>query len=148
DGKRLATGLGRTARSGDGTVKIWEAASALAVQAWAQQDRALEESLARNALRGGQAQGFIQKWLLLLPLPFNPKTETGAQALDRQQLPDEAGLRPKPGQRVSVGGQELVWQEHRSPEAIVNFNAILGRRTEYSVAYAVCYLESDRGREN
>jgi hypothetical protein len=72
--------------------------------------------------------------------------ESGAQALDRQQLSHEAQLRPRAGERVSAGGRELVWQEHRSPEAVVDFNAVLGRVTERSVAYAACYLESDQPR--
>ena len=41
----------------------------------------------------------------------------------------------------------MVWQEHRSPKAVVNFNAVLGQVAERSVAYAVCYLESDRARD-
>jgi hypothetical protein len=102
--------------------------------------------LARNAFRSLQARGFIKTWLLLLPIRFATK-ESGAQALDRQQLPDEAHLRPRPGQRVRVGGHELIWHEHRSPEAIVDFNAVLGRKTEFSIAYAVSYVESDRTRD-
>jgi hypothetical protein len=140
DGKRLATG------SSDGTAKVWDAASALAVQEWVRQDRAVEDLLARNAFRGPHAQGFIQTWLLLLPLPFTPG-ETGAQALDRQQLPGEAQLRPRNGERVLVGGREVVWREHRSPEAAVSFNAVLERVAEQSVAYAVCYLESGQARD-
>jgi hypothetical protein len=73
--------------------------------------------------------------------------EIGAQALDRQQLPGEANLRPRPGGRVLVGGREFVWREYRSPEASVNFNAVLGRVAERSIAYAVCYLESDQARD-
>jgi hypothetical protein len=83
---------------------------------------------------------------LLLPLPL-AAGETGAQALDRQQLPDEAQVRPRLGERVRVGDREQVWQEHRSPEAAVSFNAVLGRVAERSVAYAVCYLESDQARD-
>jgi hypothetical protein len=30
----------------------------------------------------------------------------------------------------------------------VDFNAVLSRKTEYSVAYAVCYVESDRARDD
>src|SRR5262249_32326468 len=109
DGKRLAIG------SGDGTAKVWEAASIEAVQEWARQDRALDESLTRITLRDPHAQGFIRTWILLLPLPL-AKGENGAQALDRQQLPGEAHLRPRIGERVPVGDRELVWREHRSPE--------------------------------
>jgi hypothetical protein len=140
DGARLATG------SGDGTAKVWDAASVEAVQEWARQNRAAQDLLARNAFRGPHARGFIKTWLLLLPLPFTPG-ETGAQALDRQQLPGEANLRPRLGERVLVGGREMVWQEHRSPEAAVNFNEVLERVAEQSVAYAVCYLESGQARD-
>jgi hypothetical protein len=140
DGRRLATG------SRDATVKVWDAAGAAAVQQWARQDRAVQDLLDSNDFRSPQAQGFLQTWLLLLPLPFGAG-ETGAQALDRPQLPDEASLRPRPGERVTVGGRPCPWQEHRSPKAVVDFNAVLGRVAERSVAYAVCYIESDRARD-
>jgi hypothetical protein len=139
DGQRLATA------SGDGALNVWDAASAEAVQKWAHQDRAVQHLMTLNAFRGSHSQGFIQTWLLLLPLPLASE-ETGAQALDRQQLPGEAQLRPRLGERVMVGGRELIWQEYRSPEAAVNFNAALQRVANRSVAYAVCYLESDQAR--
>src|SRR6202034_427389 len=128
------------------TVKVWDSASAEAVQEWAHQDSAVQDLLALNAFGGPHAQGFLRTWLLLLPLPL-ASGETGAQALDRQQLPDEAQMRPRLGEQVLVGGQPLVWREHRSPEAVVNFNAVLGRVADRSVVYAVCYLESDRARD-
>jgi hypothetical protein len=128
-------------------VKVWDAATAEAVEEWARQGRAVQELLARNAFRGPHAQGFIQTWLLLLPLPL-ASGETGAQAMDRRQLPGEpAQLRPQLGDRVLFGGRELVWQEHRSTEAVVSFNEVLGRVTDRSVAYAICYLESDQARD-
>jgi hypothetical protein len=141
DGRRLAT------VSGDGTTKVWEAADAEAVQQWTRQDQALQELLARNDFRGPHAQGFIQTWLLLLPLPLR-SGESGTDALDREELSDEAQMRPRLGERVPVDGRELVWQEYRSPEAAVDFNAVLRKLTERSVAYAVCYLESDQPRNN
>ena len=140
DGARLATG------ADDGTAKVWDAAGAAAVQQWARQDRAVQELLESNDFRGPQAQGFLQTWLLLPPLPF-AAGETAAQAIDRPQLPDEASLRPRPGEQVTVGGQPWLWREHRSPKAVVDFNAVQGRVVERSVAYAVCYLESDRARD-
>jgi WD40 repeat protein len=141
DGKRLATG------SVDGTAKVWEAAGAEAVREWARQDQARDEFLALNAFRGPHAQGFIRAWLLLLPLSF-ASSESGGQALDRQQVPGEVSLRPKSGQSVPVGSRELVWREYHSPDAIVDFNAVLGQVTDRSVAYAVCYVESERARKD
>jgi hypothetical protein len=72
--------------------------------------------------------------------------ELAAQALDWHQIPDEAQARPRAGDRVPLGGRELIWQEHRSPGAVVDFNAAAGQMTERSVAYAVSYIESDRER--
>src|SRR5262249_42286197 len=102
--------------------------------------------LARTAVRGPQAHGFIQTGLLLLPLPL-ASGESGAEALDQQQLPDEGRFQPRLGDPVQVGGRRLAWQAHRSPEAVLDFNAVLGRAMERSVAYAVCYLESDQARD-
>jgi len=141
DGKRLALG------SWDGTVRLQEATNREAVQEWARQDRALEDGLTRKALRDPHAQGFIRTWLLLLPLPMD-EGETGVHAMDRQQLPDEAQLRPRMGERVAIKGRELVWRKHWSPEAILDFNAVLGRTTDRGVAYAVCYVYSDRARDD
>jgi hypothetical protein len=126
---------------------VWDAAGADAVQEWNRQDRALEDLLAVNAFRGPQAQGFLQTWLMLLPFPL-VSGESGTEGLERQQLRGESQLRPRRGERVTVGGRELVWQEHQSPDAVVSFNAVLGRVTEQSVAYAACYLESDRPRND
>jgi hypothetical protein len=116
------------------------------VQRWAGQDRALQDYLDSNDFRSPHAQGFLQTWLLLLPLPF-AAGEGGAQALDRQQLPDEAQLRPRTGEGIAIGGRRRAWQEHRSPRAVVNFNAVAGRVAERSVVYAACYIECDRARD-
>jgi hypothetical protein len=125
---------------------VWEAAEAEAVQQWARQDRAVQDLLESNDVRSPYAQGCLQTWLLLLPWPF-AAGETGAQALDRQQLPDEAHVRPRAGERALIGGQSWVWQDYRSPKAVVDFSAVLGQVVERSVAYAVCYIESDRARD-
>ena len=106
----------------------------------------MQDLLARNTFRGPLARGFIRTWLLLLPLPLAPG-ESAAEALDRQQLPDEGRLQARPGDQVQVGCRRLAWREHRSPEAVLDFNAVLGRAMERSVAYAVCYLESDQARD-
>jgi WD40 repeat protein/serine/threonine protein kinase len=140
DGQRLATA------SHDGSVKIWEAASAESVEGWARQESDVRELLARNTYSGPDARGFIQAWLLLLPLPL-AQGETGEEGLDRHQLPGEGQLRPRPGEPVLVGGREYVWREYRSPWPFVKFNAVLRQVAEQSVVYAVCYVESDHDRD-
>jgi WD40 repeat protein/serine/threonine protein kinase len=141
DGQRLATA------SEDGTIKVWEAAAAESVHEWAEQERAVAELLAREAVGGPLARGFIHNWLLLAPIPLG-RGDRGAKGLQLQQLPDEARLQPRHGERVQVGAQSLVWHEIHSPVAVFDFNTTLGRTTEWSVAYLVCYLVSDRARND
>src|SRR5262249_43275807 len=125
-----------------------QAATAESVQAWDEQERAIADILARNASRGPHARGFIQDWLLLAPLPLAPG-ESGPQGLERQQLPDEARLQPRAGGPVQDRlGAPVFWRPVHSPEAEFDFNLALGRLTESSVAYLVCYLESDRARKD
>jgi hypothetical protein len=106
----------------------------------------VQDLLESNDFRGPYAQGFLQTWLLLLPLPF-AAGETAERALDQPQLPDEGSLRPRPGEQVTVGRRPSLWQEYRSPKAVVDFNAVQGRVADRSVAYAVCYIESDQARD-
>jgi hypothetical protein len=40
-------------------------------------------------------------------------------------------------------GRELKWQEVALEQPLLDFNAILGRESTQSVAYAVCYLRSE-----
>jgi hypothetical protein len=88
---------------------------------------------------GVNAEGFIQKWLVLAPVPL-AEGEGGADALAKQQIPGEAGLKPKAGEKVTVAGKELAWKAHTAPEHLLDFNAFLGKETEDSVAYAVAYV--------
>src|SRR5262249_32083605 len=71
--------------------------------------------LVRTDQTGLDADGFIQRWLVLAPLPLAPN-EPGAAALGKEQLPDEAKLRPAAGEKVKVGDRQLVWREYLCPD--------------------------------
>jgi hypothetical protein len=88
---------------------------------------------------GVDAEGFIQKWLVLAPIPF-ADGESGGDALDKEQIKDEAKLKPKAGTKAKIRNKELTWKEHVSKEHLVDFNELLGGVTEDSVAYAVTYI--------
>ena len=96
-----------------------------------------------RAFPGGGAgvdnEGFITTWLLLAPIPLD-ENQSGADALNKQQVKDEAKLQPKAGTKVNVGNKELVWKEHKCDSHLLDFNALLGAQTEDSVAYAVTYV--------
>jgi hypothetical protein len=83
--------------------------------------------------------GYVLRWLVLAPIPM-AENQSGAEALDKEQLKDESKINAKAGDKVKVGDKELVWKEHISKEDILDFNGFLGNQTEDSVAYAVTYI--------
>jgi hypothetical protein len=137
DGRRILTSVSREAR-------IWVAARDEEAAAWAGEERAAEQSVAaalRERADRARAEGMIQDWLILAPVPL-AGGESGP-AVDREQLPNEARLRPRTGERVRLGDREPAWQEHHANDYFLDFNALLGQMTENTAAYAVCYLECD-----
>jgi len=88
-------------------------------------------------------EGFIHNWLILAPFPFG-EAQNGTEALGKQQVPDEAKLQPKEGDKVKSGETELAWKPYKGESHLVDFNAFLGKETEDSVGYAVTYLVADR----
>jgi hypothetical protein len=92
-------------------------------------------------------EGFIRDWLVLVPLPFGDG-QTGAEALAKQQVPNETKLKPKEGDKVKVGGKEYTWKKHKSESHLLDLNGLLGQQTEDSVAYAVCYLVAEEKLPN
>jgi hypothetical protein len=99
----------------------------------------LAAAAAADDRSGVNEEGFLQHWLVLAPIPL-AENESGGDALGKEQLKDEAKLKPKAGAKVKVGDKELVWKEHVCPEHLLDFNAFLGAQTEDSVAYAVTFV--------
>jgi hypothetical protein len=90
---------------------------------------------------GLNEEGFITTWLLLAPIPL-AENQSGADALGKEQVKDEAKLQPKAGQKIKVGDRELVWKEYKARGHFFDFNDFLGNQTEDSVGYAVCYIHA------
>jgi len=88
---------------------------------------------------GLDGEGFVQKWLVLAPIPLG-STESGAAGLDREAVKDEAKLKPKAGDKVKAEDKELAWKEHTAKEYLLDFNAHLGAQTEDAIGYAVTYI--------
>ena len=84
-------------------------------------------------------EGFVRTWLVLAPIALGA-TESAPDALDKQQIKDEAKLNPKAGDKVKVGDKELVWKALTSKEDMLDFNAFLGAETDDSVGYAVTII--------
>ncbi len=147
DGQRMATG------SWDQTAKVWSAARADQVTAWREEERAAEQYLAglrreqtaeqeRQRIARSRDEGAIKRWLILAPVAL-PTGQSGAEGLDTEQVEGEGRLRPKAGEGTIVSGSEMKWQEVALENYVIDFNAILGRGARLSVAYAVCYIQSE-----
>src|ERR1041384_2625455 len=56
------------------------------------------------------ANGFIQRWLLLEPIDANGLTDSAVQAaIQKDSLADQSMGVPRDGDRVTIGGAELTW---------------------------------------
>jgi hypothetical protein len=86
------------------------------------------------------AEGFIRYWVVLAPLP-SEKELSGAAELAREQIPNEAALRPRAEERTTVRGKEYVWKRLRTTDYFIDFRKFAeGQRAEDAVAYAVAYV--------
>jgi len=79
---------------------------------------------------------------MLAPIAL-PEAETGADALFKEQIKDEAALRPKAGDTVRIRGKELTWQNITASTNYFDFNVILKTVNDHAAGYMVTYLECD-----
>jgi WD40 repeat protein/serine/threonine protein kinase len=150
DGQRIVTG------SLDNSIKIWEAATKEQVAAWEKEKGAAEkpadQRVALNATSPQTNDTVIRTWLVLAPIAFQgPEVlETdlpGASSntvttLDREEIPGEAHLAPRAGETVQMDGAVRTWTEYKSDDGELNFNQFVGTMSEWSVGYAVGYIQS------
>jgi hypothetical protein len=67
------------------------------------------------------AQGWIQRWLILEPIPANGLTDTAVQAeVKKDYFPNQLTLLPHDGDKVTVDGAELSW--HAMDTKLYNLN--------------------------
>jgi len=85
------------------------------------------------------AKGFIRDWLLLAPIQLAGEN-TGADEIDKQQVPNESALKPKAGDAATVKGKALTWRKIRSKDYFFDVNELLGGMHENVTAYAVAYV--------
>ena len=79
------------------------------------------------------ADGFIQRWIILEPIPGNGLTDSAVQAAVRKEyFPDQLSVVPKDGDTVTVAGAELTWHAVDTTAYNVNlyhFARALGKPT-------------------
>jgi len=145
NGRRILTG------STDGTAKVWETAGTEQTAAWQREEQAAAQYLAAQQIertaederqRMTDARDSIKQWLILAPIALGAG-QSGTEGLDIEQIETENKLRPKPGDTISIGDKEFKWKTVDLKDNVLDFDASLGQVTPRSVAYAVCYIQSE-----
>ena len=94
-----------------------------------------------------RSDGFIRDWLLLAPIQLAADAD-GAEAIEKNQIPDEGLLKPKAGDKVTVRGKELTWKKVKTTDYFLDLNAICNAETEKTVGYAVTFVRAEEERKN
>jgi hypothetical protein len=89
------------------------------------------------------SDGYVRHWLMLAPIAL-PDGETCAEALLKEQIKDEAALRPKAGDKLKVGGKELTWQSITASTNYFDFNEVLKSVNDHVAGFMVTYIECDK----
>ena len=91
------------------------------------------------------SEGYIRHWVMLAPIALS-EGESGADAIFKEQIKDEAALRPKAGDKAKIGRKELTWQNITAATNYFDFNAILKTVNDHAAGYMVTYIECDTER--
>ena len=91
------------------------------------------------------SEGYIRDWLMLAPIAL-PEGETGSDAIFKEQIRDEAALRPSASDKVKIRGKELTWRNITATTNYFDFNAILKTVNDHAAGYMVTYIECDTER--
>ncbi len=85
-------------------------------------------------------EGFIRYWLILAPLPSEKERASGAEVA-ALRLPNEADMKPKPGENVQYKGKQYAWTKHSAPEYFIDLKKFVGdQKSDNVFAYAVAYI--------
>jgi hypothetical protein len=102
--------------------------------------------------RAPEADGFIQRWLLLEPIPANGVTQSIVRAaVKKEYFPDQFTVVPHDGDKVTVGDAELAW--HAVDTKLYNVNLYhfawaLNKRTSDALFWAVTIVNCPREMPN
>src|ERR1044072_1655455 len=98
--------------------------------------------------KASNAEGFIQRWLLLEPIGANGLTDSAVQAaVKKEYFPDQFTVIPRDGEKVNVGGAELTWHAVDTANYNVNlfhFARAQGKKTSDVLFWAVTVINCRR----
>lgn len=89
------------------------------------------------------AEGYIRHWVMLAPIAL-PEGEPCADALLKEQIPNETTLRPTAGDKVKIRGKELTWRNVTATTNYFDFNETLKSINDHVAGFMVTYLECEQ----
>ena len=105
-----------------------------------------------SAARIPDANGFMQRWLILEPIPVNGQTEGLVRAaVKTEYFPNQFTVIPHDGDKVTVDGAELTWHAVDTKNYSVNlyhFAYALGRPTSNVLFWAVTIVNCPQEMPN
>ena len=104
----------------------------------------IAQAAAADGLRP-DSDGYIRDWVMLAPIVL-PEGETCADALLKEQIRNEAALRPKAGDTIKVGGKELTWRNITAATNYFDFNEVLKSMNDHVAGYMATYIECEQDR--
>ena len=87
--------------------------------------------------------GYVRDWVMLAPIAL-PEGGALADLLLKDQVKNEAALKPKEGDTIKINNKELVWKNVTTATNFFDFNAILKSLNDQSAGYMVTYLECEQ----
>lgn len=87
--------------------------------------------------------GYIRNWIMLAPIAL-PEGAPAGDLLLREQVKDEANLKPKAGDTINVRGKELTWKNVTATTNYFDFNTVLNSLNDRAAGYMVTYVECDQ----
>ncbi len=91
--------------------------------------------------------GYIRDWVMLAPIAL-PEGAPAGDLLLREQVKDEATLKPRAGDTIKVNGKELVWKNITATTNYFDFNGILNSLNDRAAGYMVTYVECEQDVPN
>jgi hypothetical protein len=105
---------------------------------------ALQTSIASAADTSSiDSKGYIREWVMLAPVPLPDRGSAGGLLL-REQVKDEASLKPKAGDTIKINNKELTWRKITAPANYFDFNIILDSLNDRAAGYMATYIECEQ----
>jgi hypothetical protein len=106
-----------------------------------------------TATKAPDADGFMQRWLILEPISVSGQLGDNAvrATVNNEYFPDQLTVIPHDGDKVNVGGTQLVWHAVDTTEFNINlchFARIYGKAYENVLFWAVTIVDCPEEMHN